>query len=197
MKKIITIILASLFSLTALASNEVYIEQVGDGSTITITQDGSDNKVGTSLSPFYIGGDSTTVIIDQVGSTNLLTGVINGTATDVTVTTIGSNNTQEMNCGSTIVSSCNGSWISQIITGDNNIITQNLGAGSNHTSGIIVTGDTNTITHTSTNTGAVEVNINVNGSTNNIGVTQSGMLAKTVTVNTTGNNNTVSITQSD
>jgi hypothetical protein len=195
MKKIITIIM--MLASFNIFANEVYIEQVGNNSTVTITQDGADNTIGTNITPFYIGSGSNTVTIDQIGSTNTLTGVINGSATDLTLSTTGSNNIQEVNCGSTATASCSSSTITQTIVGDDNTITQNLGTGANHSSNINVTGDFNAATHTSTMTGASTVDITVIGNTNTIGVTQSGLLPKTVSVTSTGNNNTVSITQSD
>jgi hypothetical protein len=179
------------------SANEVYIEQVGSSSTVTITQDGSDNRIGTSLNPAYIGSGSNTVVIDQIGSNNTLDMVVNGSGTDVTVSTTGSNNIQEINCGTTSSAGCSGSVITQTINGDSNDVKQNLGAGANHTSNITVTGDTNTVTHTSTATGTTSADITVSGNTNTVSVTQSGMLNKSVSVNSNGNLNSISITQSD
>jgi len=178
-------------------ANEVYIEQVGSSSTVTITQDGSDNRVGTSLNPSYIGSGSNTVIIDQIGSTNALDLVVNGTGTDVTVSTTGSNNVQEITCGTAQSAGCSGSVITQTIAGDSNDVKQQLGAGANHTSNITVTGDTNTVTHTSSATGTTSADITVSGNTNTVSVTQSGMLNHSVVINSTGNLNSISIVQSD
>lgn len=181
----------------AVFANDVYIEQVGENSTITITQQGSDNNIGTVLESFYIGSGSNTVTIDQIGNTNSLTGSINGVATDLTISTTGSNNIQEVICGGATTATCSGSTISQTIVGDYNTVTQNLGSGANHTSSINVTGDYNSVTHTSTNTGVTNASITVMGDTNTIGVTQSGILPKTISLSSTGNNNNISILQSD
>jgi hypothetical protein len=178
-------------------ANEVYIEQVGSGSTINITQDGTDNRIGDVGTPAYIGSGTNTVTIDQIGSTNVLDMVVNGAVTDVIVTTTGNDNTQTINCGTTQSAGCSGSYIKQEVTGDSNTVTQDLGSGANHTSEITVTGDSNTVTHTSTATGVTSANITVSGNTNTVGVTQSGMLNNSVTVTSTGNSNTVNITQSD
>jgi hypothetical protein len=194
--KLLTMLIAVGFA-TIVAANEVYIEQVGSSSTVTITQDGTDNRIGTSLSPAYIGSGSNTVIIDQIGSNNSLDMVVNGAGTDVTVSTTGSNNIQEINCGTTNSAGCSGSVITQTINGDNNDVRQNLGGGANHTSNIIITGDTNTVTHTSTATGTTSADITVSGNINTVSVTQSGMLNKSVSVTSTGNSNNISITQSD
>ena len=128
--------LALIMALFAIVtwSNEVYIEQVGDDSTITITQDGSGNSVGTELNPAYIGGGSNTVTIDQVGTGNSLTMTVNGAGTTVTASATGDNNSQTITCGSTVSASCTASTISSVIVGDSNTTIQDLGTGANHTS---------------------------------------------------------------
>lgn len=195
LSKLLTIVGIAVMSSTW--ANEVYVEQVGSGSTVNILQEGSDNRIGTSLSPAYIGSGSNTVNIDQIGSNNTLDMVVNGASTNVTVSTTGSNNTQEIQCGTTGSAGCGGSAITQTITGDNNTVRQLLGAGANHTSTIAVTGDTNTVTHTSTATGTTVADITVTGNTNTIAVNQSGMLNHSVTVNSSGNLNNISIIQRD
>jgi hypothetical protein len=198
--KLLSKLLTVVFTLGAyntVWANEVYIEQIGNNSTVTITQEGADNRIGTTLNPAYIGSGSNTVIIDQIGSTNTLDMVVNGAGTDVTVSTTGSNNVQEINCGTTGSAGCSGSTITQTIAGDTNTVTQNLGDGANHTSNITVTGDTNAVTHTSTATGTTSADITVLGNTNTVGVTQSGMLNHSVVVNSTGDLNTINIVQSD
>jgi len=178
-------------------ANDVYIEQVGDSSTITITQDGSGNKVGDALNAAYIGSGSNVVTIDQIGSNNELNLVVNGASTNVVIDTTGSGNIQTVNCGTTSSAGCSGSTIKQVVSGDDNTITQNLGAGANHYSEINVIGSSNAITHTSTNTGVTSAIITATGDTNTIGVTQSGTLPQSITVNSTGNLNNITINQSN
>lgn len=189
--------MAAMLWETTVPANEVYIEQIGSSSTLTITQQGTDNKLGTSISSAFIGGGSNTVTIDQIGSLNNAVVTVNGAATNLSLSVTGSQNTQEVSCGTIISASCSGSTISQTITGDSNNVIQTLGAGANHISNITVLGNTNDVTHTSTSTGATTANITVTGDTNTIGVTQGGTLAQTVTVNSTGNNNNISINQSN
>jgi hypothetical protein len=198
-KKMYAILLATVMSCGGVFANEIYIEQVGDSSTIAITQDGTGNKVGDTGvgNEAFVGGGSNAVTIDQIGSNNTLAMVVNGAAASVIVDVTGSGNESVINCGTTQSAGCSGSTIKQVITGDDNIVTQNLGTGANHYSEINIAGSTNTVTHTSTNSGASTVNITATGDLNTIGVTQSGITAKTVSVNSTGNSNTVSITQSD
>jgi hypothetical protein len=196
--KIAKVIFAFVMSLSSLTyANDIYIEQVGDSSTVNITQDGTGNRIGDSSTPSFIGGGSNTVNIDQVGSNNELDFLVNGASAALTISTTGSGNIQTVNCGTSNSAGCSGSTITQTIVGDDNTITQNLGTGGNHTSNISVTGDANAITHTSTNNATTSADITVSGNSNTIGVTQSGMVAKSVTVNSTGNSNNISITQSD
>lgn len=196
-KNTLTILLFSIITSIAHASNQVYIEQVGDSSTINITQEGTDNRIGTTLENSYIGGGSNTVIIDQIGSGNELDFTVNGVATDVTLSLNGNNNVQAIICGSLGTASCSGSSIVQNITGDSNTTTVNLGSGANHSSTLNITGDTNIVTHTSTSTGITSADVTVVGNTNTIGVTQSGTLTNSVTISSTGNNNVVSVVQSN
>jgi hypothetical protein len=190
------IVLAVMLWSTAWA-NELYMEQSGDSSTITITQDGASNEIGTQLSPVFIGGGSNTVNIEQIGAGNQLQFTVNGASTAMTIEQHGSNNTGTVTCGTTANASCSGSTIWQLITGDDNVITQTLGAGGNHNSKITVTGDTNTVSHTSTNTGAVSMQYTVTGNTNTISVTTAGTTVKALNATTTGNSNTVTIVQTN
>jgi hypothetical protein len=196
MKKL-ALIIAMMVGVNFSYANEVYIEQVGDGSTVTITQDGTGNKVGTPTDSVFIGGGSNTITIDQIGSANELVMVVNGAAASVTLNTVGSGNIQEVHCGTSSSASCSGSTINQTITGDDNTVKQLLGSGANHTSTILVAGSTNEVIHTSTSSGTTSADITVSGDTNVIGVTQSGMATQSVIVNSTGNSNNITINQSN
>jgi len=190
-------IMATMLMASATFANDIYVEQVGSNTTANITQQGIGNQIGSSTTPAFIGGGSNLVNIDQIGSSNILAMLVNGAGTNTTVTTNGNSNTQSINCGTTGSASCSGSVITQIVSGDNNTITQNLGSGGNHTSKIDVTGDTNMVTHSSTANAATMSDIKVVGNTNTIGVTQSGITAQSVTVSSTGNSNNISIVQSN
>jgi hypothetical protein len=195
--KVIALVMAIL-GVCNVYANDVYIEQVGSGSTINITQEGSGNQVGTSTTDVYIGSGSNVVTIDQVGDNNTLAMVVNGSSADVTVNTTGSGNIQTIDCGTTSSAGCSASTITQTVTGDDNTITQDLGAGANHTSNITVTGDTNTVTHTSTSTAGATMNATITGDTNTVSVTQTGTLTQqNVTINSTGSSNSITINQSN
>jgi hypothetical protein len=182
-------------------ANDVYIEQVGSGATITITQDGSSNRVGDEGTPSIIKGDANIVTIDQIGSSNTLDMIINGAAVTATVTTNGSNNTQVINCGTANTASCGSSFIKQQVDGDNNTVTQNLVASATQHSEILITGDENTVTHDTSGSGAHSAIITVTGGIalggNTISLTQGGINAQQATITSTGNSNVITVNQSN
>lgn len=70
------------------ADNSIYIDQSGDNSTITMTQDGAGNRVkgillngtaGGTTDPAKLTGDAQTINIQQTGATNVLALGINST----------------------------------------------------------------------------------------------------------------------
>lgn len=69
---------------TAQADNEIYIDQVGDGATISIVQDGSGNKIGASESDttkMLLDGNNMDFNVNISGGSNKLLGSIIGTST--------------------------------------------------------------------------------------------------------------------
>ncbi len=195
--------LGMLLMLHARATNEIYIEQVGDDATVTLKQAGSNNTIGDALSPAFIGGGQNTVYIEQSGSSNQLSMLVNGAGTTVTSVVTGDSNQQTITCGTSISASCSGSAITHTITGDSNDVKSLLGTnGGAHTSNITVLGDYNHVTHSSSGSGANSATINVTGSgtgatPNSISVSQSGMNTHSATVNASGNNLNISVIQSD
>ena len=194
-------VIAALFWGSGALANDVYIEQVGDGATVTITQDGSSNRIGDNGTPSIIKGDANIVTIDQIGSSNTLDMVINGAAVTAIVTTNGSNNTQTINCGTANSATCGSSYIKQQVDGDNNTVTQSLVAASTQHSEILITGDYNTVTHTTSGSGAHSGIITVTGgvalSGNTISLTQGGTNAQQATITSTGNGNAITVNQSN
>ena len=69
MLRILTVLLLVTFGSTAFA-NEIYIDQVGDNLDLDITQDGTNNKVGTDQTDMTLAGDDMTFAITQTGNTN-------------------------------------------------------------------------------------------------------------------------------
>ena len=194
-------VIAALSWGSGASANDVYIEQIGDGATVTITQDGSSNRIGADGTPSIFKGDANLVTIDQIGSSNTLDVIINGAAVTAIVTTNGSNNMQVINCGTVNSATCGSSFIKQEVTGDDNTVTQNLVAASTQHSEILITGDYNTVTHTTSGSGAHSGIITVTGGValdgNTISLTQGGTNAQQATITSTGNSNSITVNQSN
>jgi hypothetical protein len=81
-RKVLTVMLLSISATSWAVDNSIYIDQAGDNSTITMTQDGAGNKVkgiltngtaGGNTDPAKLVGSVQTVTINQAGPNNVLT----------------------------------------------------------------------------------------------------------------------------
>lgn len=210
-KLLVALAVSGLVSASAWA-NDVYIEQIGDNSTVSITQTGAGNLVngnvggtGNTDDMALIRGDLNDVTVNQIGAGNTLSIVLNneskGTGTTVVVSADGSNNNQTIGCGTALSSSCNASIIRSEITGNNNNTVQMLSGGAVQ-SKIAVNGNYNNVTHTASGVGQHSGEITVSGSgssslANAVTLTQSGALTKNAIITSNGSNNNVIVTQSD
>ena len=194
-------VIAALFWGSGVHANNVYVEQVGDGATIIVTQDGTSNRVGDEFAPAIIKGDANVVTIDQIGSSNTLDMIVNGAAITATVTTNGSYNTQMINCGTVNSATCGSSFIKQEVTGDYNTVTQTLIASATQHSEIMIAGDYNTVSHTTSgnagHSGIITVTGGVALAGNTVNLTQGGTNAQQSTITSTGNGNTITVNQSN
>ena len=193
-------------------ANDVYIEQIGDNSIISITQTGAGNVVngnvggtGNTDDAAIIRGDLNDVTINQIGAGNIASIIINnesnGTGSTVVVSADGSSNTQTIGCGTALSSDCNASIIRSEITGNNNNTVQTLSGGVVQ-SKIAINGNYNNVTHTASGVGQHSGEITVSGSgtsqlANAVTLTQSGALTKNAVITSNGSNNNVIVTQSD
>lgn len=183
------------------ADNSIYIDQSGDNSTITMTQDGSGNRVkgillngtaGGTTDPAKLTGNAQTINIEQTGANNVLA--------------LGVTSTQ----GGTVTGYSNvGAYINYQVTGGNNtgyININNNGQGT--ASGNVVDirqdgGASATLNMTGTSN---QLNVNTAGGSGNIFVgtinadntvtfvDQTGGGGNQTTLNMTGNKGQVSIT---
>lgn len=197
----------ALAASSAAMSNDVYMEQIGSGNVVTVTQQGAGNLINSggvaSTSKAYLNTQGATVTIDQIGAQNTLSLEINnsamaaaGAGMNITVKADGSGNFQNINCGTALSAGCAASTITSMINGDSNTVTQNI-TGNGLSSIINVTGNANQVTHTTSGAGSHTGDITVSGGSNLVSLVQSGGLAKSATITHTGSNNTISVTQSD
>lgn len=197
--KILIAALALLASSVAVAqstTNSIFIEQVGDGSNINITQKGQNNSIGTEQNRVVLEGNSQTITTVQEGNNNSIQGSIvqaDNVTMDVTVT--GDNNALVYDQGDG--ASVAGSTQTVAVTGDSNNLTFNQGtlaSATNATQTITVTGDTNTLTST-INADDVVNTKTIAGDGNTITTVQDGTAGKNIEMLLTGNTNTVTVNQ--
>lgn len=191
--KISTFIMGYMLISNSIA-NDVYIEQIGSSTDITITQTGLDNIIGAALTPSFFGGDNNIVNITQTGSRNSLNSITNGDSLTLTLEYTGDDNSETINCGTSMSKTCNDNLIQHTVTGDSNTITTSITKGTT-TSKMTVSGNSNTITHNSTSEGVVSSDLTLAGNSNNISLTQQGTIDKSITINSTGSNNNLTVVQ--
>jgi hypothetical protein len=187
-KAIAAITLAFSMAFAGAADNSIYIDQAGDNTQVSVTQDGAGNTVrgiqgaGTSnTTPAKIYGDGNQVTVSQIGTGNTLNfgivttvaaGINNGNVYSYTVT--GNNST------ATINSNSNG----QGISASNRVAVNQTGNNSN--TNISMLGSANQITATTSGGTYNSFVSKINGDNNTQTVTMSG-----------GGSNTATLTQGD
>jgi hypothetical protein len=211
-RKLLAILMTTVMLSSGAFANDVYMEQIGDNSSVSVTQTGAGNMVngnvggtGNTDDMALIRGDLNDVTINQIGASNtlsiLLNNESNGTGATVVVSADGSNNNQTIGCGTALSSSCNASVIRSEITGNNNNTVQMLSGGAVQ-SKIAVNGSWNNVTHTASGVGQHSGEITVSGSgvsgaANAVTLTQSGALTKNAIITSNGSNTNIIVTQSD
>ena len=209
-KVLATLIMAAMPGLGL--ANDVYMEQIGDNSNISITQTGAGNLIngnvggsGNNDDAAIIRGDLNDVTISQIGASNTVSLIINnetsGTGSTVVISALGSGNNQTIGCGTALSSTCNASVIRSEIVGNNNNTVQTLSGGVVQ-SKININGSYNNVTHTASGVGLHNGEITVSGSGTSgaptgVTLTQSGVSNKNAVITSNGSSNTINITQSD
>ena len=182
------------------ADNAIYIDQVGSGVDIDITQDGSGNKIGandTDNTKMKIDGDSVAISIDTVGDTNKVLGDIVGDDIILDMNIDGSTNTINLNIDPTnTYGASNGDYVIDLDGGNNTV---DLDVGTNDAAGSLdldwtLDGDFN----------AVDVEIDVGSSTsaidwtgdeNHLDIDVDGYDGHEHTITGSGNYNSLTIDQ--
>ena len=145
---LIAIVLLSIFSVTPALANDIYIEQVGDTLDLDITQDGTDNVIGTSTTDVNLNGDTMTFAITQTGSLNSIVADIQGNTYTGTWVFTGDSNAVNLSCDSTSGTNCENVTLNVTATGDSNTFDFDVGDvadADGSTINFTVTGDGNVI----------------------------------------------------
>jgi hypothetical protein len=176
------------------AGNSIYIDQIGDGSNISLTQTGSNNGIGSSANRSSFNGNNNTVSVSQIGNQNnqLINVVGDGITLNSTIS--GNTNQVDINC-----TSCTASSITSSVTGSSNLVTitnENLA-----NTALTIDSDNNTVTMTNNTSSVGGVNnvINISGGNGNqLTIDQTGVagiLGHKIDLAVTGALNNVQIGQ--
>jgi hypothetical protein len=144
------------------AGNSIYIDQIGDGSNITMTQTGSNNGIGTSSTRSSFNGNNLTVTVSQIGNQN--NQLINVTGDGVTLNSTISGNTNQVDISCIL---CTASSITSAVTGSSNLVTISNDGLAN--TALTIDSDNNTVTLTNNSSNVAGVNnvINISGGNGN------------------------------
>ena len=171
MYKLISIVM--LMVMTSLSyANDIYVTQSGATLDLDITQDGENNTVGNSTTASASTGATTTLNIDQIGNSNVITYQINGATYTGVINLVGNSNNVDLNCDSGGSNSSCGSANAVInFTGNSNDIDLDIGQTSSATSiDADIVGqsgsDSNVVAATVDGNSAI-LRITINGDTNN------------------------------
>jgi len=196
-RKLLTIMLLSISATSWGVDNSIYIDQSGDNSTITMTQDGAGNKVNGILTngtastnpqdPAKLKGDVQTVTIEQAGPNNKLSLGLN---TTVGTTGKGIELNYKVDVGGNIAyinSNNNGNGVSA-----SNII-DIIQLGGNAITNVNMLGNTNSLVVRSSGGGgnSIDATINADNVIANVNQTLGG--GNLTTLNLTGNKGYVDI----
>jgi len=162
----LTIVLTLLKS-TSFA-NDLYVNQVGDSLTLTVTQDGENNSVrslNTTSGNAQLSGANKTFTITQQGNSNRAGVWTNGTTQVMTLTQEGNSNVSKLdNHG-------NNNNMSVVIDGNNNSTHTEIGNGGDINNQIAVTidnGDSNAVYTEVQNGSTNSIDVQIHEQSNNI-----------------------------
>ena len=152
MKKIIKtylFVIGLVLGYSSLANaNEIYIEQIGDGLDLDITQDGTDNEFGDSTTDAMLDGDDMTFAITQTGNTNTIDAKIKGNDYTGTWQFTGNSNNVDLTCDNTSGSNCESVTLNITTTGSTNTFDVFIGENADAkdlVANFTVTGDGNVV----------------------------------------------------
>jgi len=151
-----------MFMITSpILANDIYVTQSGASLTLDILQDGENNTIGNSSTSSASTGATTSLNIDQVGNSNVITYQINGATYTGVINLQGDSNDVDLNCDSTNGNSSCGTVNAVVnFTGNSNDIDLDIGETSDASNADVdIVGntgsDSNTIAATIDGTSAI------------------------------------------
>lgn len=153
--------------------NNVYVDQIGTGSTINFTQTGAGNAIGNSTTKAVINGNNNIIGMSQIGNTNINVLNVQGDGVTINSAVTGDSNNINILCG--VSGDCSGSNITNTVTGDGNTVTQSTENATVST--VSITSDNNTVNiqNTATSVSPSKSNVDISGGGGNqVDITQAG-----------------------
>jgi hypothetical protein len=121
----------ALMSLSAMATNKIYVTQAGASLVFDVLQDGDGNMIGNSTTASTASGSATNFNIDQVGASNIITFDIHGDSFTGVWSTTGNSNNIDFNCDSAdATSGCDNVNATITFTGNSQDIDIDVGLAS-------------------------------------------------------------------
>src|SRR6056300_1269685 len=108
-------------------SNDIYIQQSGDGLDLDIIQDGQDNVIGTSGTNVGLTGDDITFSMTQTCSYNTIAATIKGDTYTGTWAFTGDTNVVDLQCSSAAAGNCDTVTMTITTTGSDNTFDFDIG----------------------------------------------------------------------
>lgn len=181
----------------AMADNEIYIDQIGGGSEITIKQDGSGNVMGGDASQISAGAPSQFVLdglnlnfnAQMIGSSNKLYGSLFGDGISVDLDIDGSSNQFNFdNDKDDVYGADNGDYVIDITGGNNDLDLDvaSLDAADNLDFDLILNGDFN-VADINIDASSLTFDLDVDGDNNNLLYNASGYDGHSFVINGVGN----------
>jgi hypothetical protein len=177
------------------STNSIFLEQIGDSSTISLLQKGSGNEIGNSTDFFRLNGNEQVLDFTQEGNNNSITGNILSSSVNSTILNTGNSNEIKIDMGSS--ASTAGTLFNLNLTGASNLFQIEQGKVSTATSATLnynIGGDFNNFT-THIETNGVVNTINVTGDQNNFTTFQNGFDGKNIDLTLVGSGNAFNIQQ--
>lgn len=200
------LVLAALLSTAATSAygNDLFVNQIGDDLTLTVTQSGTGNTIGDAVTALTLNGNDMTFTIEQQGDNNVISAIINGNTYTGEWQFIGNNNTVDLTCDSLGQAQCEVVTVDIFTTGSDNTYNVYIGEAKiadNLLVSFDVSGDGNII-NANLDAANADVTIIIDnagglGNTFNIDQDDAGSVnGHSLAVDHTGGNSTFNIIQS-
>lgn len=184
----------------SVTANSIYITQVGDNNTVTVSQQGTHNQVrGVGQQAAVIDGNSNNITVRQGNTMATAPG-----RNLVEMTVIGDSNTVNLNQarntdGTTSGADSNNHYQQLTLSGSNNAVTtaqkDGTAAGAGHFMENTISGNSNIVNLTQQGSAGKVLFTNISGNTNNLAVNQKDTGTHYLDVGLVGNGHSVNVVQ--